>query len=107
MRRLLADPVIGRVELPFDEYSVALGVEGGYDLMASDGACRLVGEAFNVASSFFQTKKGTMLKKLRAEDAAYRLVVSNADAVERPEYYIAKSEPAMLYLPVDVYAWAQ
>jgi hypothetical protein len=107
VRRLLANPVIGRVELPFDEYTVALGVESGYDLTADDGACRLVGEAFNVAPSFFQTKKSAMLKKLRMEDAAYRLVVFNADAVPRPEYYIAKSEPAMLYLPVDVHAWAQ
>jgi hypothetical protein len=102
VRRLLADPVIGRVELPFDEYTVALGVEGGYDVTAADGARRLVGEAFNVAPSFFQTKKNAMIKKLRAEGATYRLVVFNADAVERPEYYVEKSEPSMLYLPVDV-----
>ena len=50
--------------------------------------------------------KAKMLKKLRAENVAYRLVVFNADAVQRPETYLAKSEPSMLYLPVDVRGWA-
>jgi hypothetical protein len=94
--------MIGGVELPFKRYTAALGVTDGYDLTAGDGARRLVGEAFNVAPSFFQTKKGAMLKKLQAEEAAYRLIVFNADAVKTPAYYVEKSEPEMLYLPVDV-----
>jgi len=45
-----------------------------------------------------------MIKKLRSqEEADYRLIIFNADAVKTPEYYIVKSEPSMLYLPVNVW----
>ena len=106
VRRLLVDPVIGSVKLPFDVQTVALGVQGGNDLKASAGKRRLAGEAFNVAPSFFQSKKHSTLKKLKAQEVDYRLIVFNEDAVKRPEYYIAQSKPAMLYLPVDVRSWA-
>jgi hypothetical protein len=107
VRQLLLDPVVGSLELPFTAYSAALGVTDGFDVIAGKGACRLVGEAFNVVPSFFQTKKAKMLRKLRAEDAAYRLLIFNADAVRRPAAYVAKSTPSMLYLPVDVLGWAR
>lgn len=65
VRQLLLDPVVGSVELPFQAYSAALGVIDGFDLTAGAGACRLVAEAFNLAPSYFQTKKARMLSKLR------------------------------------------
>ncbi len=104
VQRLLTNPSVGSVRLPFTEYEVSLGVEGGNDLVAVVGGSRLVGEAFNVAPSFFQRKKSSMIKKLRSqEEADYRLIIFNADAVKTPEYYIVKSEPSMLYLPVNVW----
>jgi hypothetical protein len=103
VRRLLANPSVGDVQLPFTEYEVALGVEGGNDLIAIAGNCRLVGEAFNVAPSFFQSKKSSMIRKLSAKKADYRLIIFNADAVKSPDNYIEKSEPSMLYLPVDIF----
>ena len=81
-----------------------MGVKGGYDITATAGSFSLVGEAFNVAPSFFQAKKSSMVKKLRAQqNADYRLVIFNADAVKKPDDYIKKSEPPMLYLPIDIW----
>jgi hypothetical protein len=104
--RLLADPVIADIRLPFSEYDVALGVEGGEDIIADDGQQRLVGEVFNVARTFFQQKKGTMLKKLRKNtDANFRLLIFNADAVRNPNEYFRKSSSDMLYLPVNIWEY--
>jgi len=103
VRRLLTNPLVGDVRLPFTEYEIALGVEGGNDLTAIAGNCRLVGEAFNVAPSFFQSKKSSMINKLSPEKADYRLIIFNADAVKSPDNYIGKSEPSMLYLPVNIW----
>jgi hypothetical protein len=104
VQRLLTNPMVGNVRLPFREYEVALGVEGGNDLRATFGGRSLVGEAFNVAQSFFQAKKYSMIKKLRTgEKVDYRLIIFNADAVRDPDYYLQKSEPSMLYLPVDIW----
>jgi hypothetical protein len=70
---------------PFTAYTVEFGNEdnNGFDIRASSSNCDLVGEAFNVAPSFFQGKKGTALKKLRdkAASAKIRLVMFNDDAV--------------------------
>jgi hypothetical protein len=104
VQRLLSDPTVGRVQLPFDVYEVALGVESGNDVTASAASLRLIGEVFNVAPSFFQTKKRSMIKKLRSQAADYRLIIFNADAVRDPQYYVDQSERSMLYLPVDVLA---
>ena len=104
VQRLLTNPVVGNVRLPFTEYEVALGVEGGNDLRAISGSRRLVGEAFNVAPSFFQSKKSSMIRKLQSQEKAdYRLIIFNADGVKNPDYYIEKSEPSMLYLPVNIW----
>jgi hypothetical protein len=85
---------------PFDAYTVEFGNENanGFDIQASKNGKLLVGEAFNVAPSFFKTKKASMLKKLRNKrpDADYRIIMVNHDAVakqyspqfERGEYYI-------------------
>jgi hypothetical protein len=104
VRLLLTNPSVSHVQLPFTEYEVKLGVEGGNDLKAIAGSCSLVGEAFNVARSFFQSKKSSTEKKLQSlKDAHYRLIIFNADAVKNPDYYIEKSEPSMLYLPVNIW----
>lgn len=72
---------------PFTTYTVEYGNEheNGFDIEATGDGKRLIGEAFNVARSFFQTKKTSMLKKLRQADviADYKIIMCNHDAVER------------------------
>ncbi len=104
VRRLLLNQAVGNVRLPFTEYEVALGVKGGHDLTATARNLHLVGEAFNVAPSFFQQKKSRMIKKLRSQERVdYRLIIFNVDAVKNPQHYIKISEPSMLYLLVDLW----
>ena len=67
VRQLLANLSVGIVVLPFTEYEVRLGVEGGNDVTADSCDRRLTGEAFNVARSFFQSKKSSTLKKLKSQ----------------------------------------
>lgn len=72
---------------PFISYTVEFGNENnnGFDIRATSGNETLVGEAFNVAPSFFQIKKGSALKKLRRDgsDATYRILMFNDDAVSQ------------------------
>lgn len=108
IHRLLHDPLIGRTDLPFLEYNVALGVEGGNDISATNDQSSLIGEVFNVSRTFFQAKKTAMLKKLRTNTSAdFRLVIFNADAVSKPNDYLEKSEPSMLYLPVNIWEYRE
>ena len=70
---------------PFSEYRVEYGNEdsSAHDLMAENEDERLVGEAFNVAPSFFHGKKTAMLKKLWTPEnkTARKLILANEDAV--------------------------
>ena len=70
---------------PFSKYRVEFGNEdySAHDLMAENEDERLVGEAFNVAPSFFQAKKAAMLRKLRIPEnrEGLKLILANADAV--------------------------
>jgi hypothetical protein len=72
---------------PFRTYTVEYGNDdkNGFDIQATGDGKRLVGEAFNVAPCFFQTKKTSVLKKLRRDDviADYKIIMFNHDAVER------------------------
>jgi hypothetical protein len=74
---------------PFDIYTVEYGNEDkqGFDIRASVNGTTLIGEAFNVAPSFFQGKKSAMLKKLRdpAAKADFKIIMFNSDAVS-PKY---------------------
>ena len=71
----------------FKSYTVEFGNENKrtHDIESEkSGSKQLVGEAFNVAPSFFQGKKSKMLNKLRSKtDAEYKFIVVNNDAVER------------------------
>jgi hypothetical protein len=70
---------------PFENYTVEYGNEdkNGFDIRAAGNGETLVGEAFNVAPSFFQAKKTSMLKKLRNASADYKIIMFNHDAVEQ------------------------
>ncbi|MCU0849282.1 MAG: hypothetical protein MUD12_15475 [Spirochaetes bacterium] len=100
---LLKENQINRIQLPFDEYTAALGVTNGYDIQAANNNIKLIGEAFNVSKTFFQNKKSSSLKKLRRDEKAdYKIILFNKDAVKNPEHYILKSRKDELYLPVDI-----
>jgi len=89
---------------PFDAYEVEFGNEdkNDFDLRASGNGRLLVGEAFNVAPSFYQGKKLPMLKKLRKETADYRVVMVNHDAVTQG--YSPLLEDGLYYVFVNVAA---
>jgi hypothetical protein len=89
---------------PFTSYTVEFGNENknGFDIRAASGSETLVGEAFNVAPSFFQNKRRSALKKLQQYGYAdtYRILMFNDDAV--PVGYSPKSEAGLYYVFVDV-----
>lgn len=89
---------------PFTSYTVEFGNEdkNGYDIRATSGSETLVGEAFNVAPSFFQIKKGSALKKLRRDgsDATYRIIMFNDDAASLS--YSPKPEAGLYHVLVGV-----
>ena len=85
---------------PFDAYVVEYGNEDSndHDITAENEDKKLAGEAFNVAPSFFQGKKASMLKKLRKPEniSDYKIIMANSDSVKygyspsvrSDEYYI-------------------
>lgn len=89
---------------PFSAYTVEFGNENknGFDIRATYGNETLVGEAFNVAPSFFQIKKSSALKKLRRNgaDATYRLLMFNNDATSLG--YVPKAEAGLYHVLVDI-----
>jgi hypothetical protein len=89
---------------PFETYLVEYGNDDkkGFDIQATSDASKLIGEAFNVARSFFQGKKGSMLKKLRRlpDDANFKLIMFNHDAV--PPEYVPKTREREFFVVVRV-----
>lgn len=102
IRELLFNPRIGTIDLLFRKYQARLGNEDGFDIEAEFKGENLIGEAFNVARSFFPEKMRKMRAKLSKEPTySYRLMIFNADAVPDIGYYQGLSEQSMMYLPVD------
>jgi hypothetical protein len=99
VRWLLRERVFG-----FSEYRVEFGHgnQAPFDLIAEENGQRLIGEAFNVARSFFQGKKTSMLKKLRTQGigATYTVILCNADAVH--DEYVPAKEASEYHISVDV-----
>jgi hypothetical protein len=89
---------------PFDSYKVEFGNEdnNGFDIRAVKDGKVLVGEACNVAPSFFPVKKASMLKKLSttAEKVDYKLVLFNRDAISAA--YKPKLRSTEVFVCVDV-----
>jgi hypothetical protein len=75
----------GYDEFQCDSYRIELGNEDNHDndIYGVHGEVEVRGEAFNVASSFFQTKKSSALAKLRnaSDGNDIILIMYNADAV--------------------------
>lgn len=89
---------------PFESYAVEYGHENNeaHDIRAAGDGKVLVGEAFNVAPSFFSTKKNAALKKLRnsAVSADYRIILCNADAVAAG--YVPQAHTGEAFVFVDL-----
>jgi hypothetical protein len=87
----------------FDSYMVEYGHQNNnnFDIEASGNGQRLIGEAFNVAPSFFQGKKSAMLRKLNIDEKAnIKLIMFNHDAVE--EGYKPNPRSNVHFVFVDV-----
>jgi hypothetical protein len=69
---------------PFEQYEVQYGNENKnrFDIRAAGDGRTLVGEAFNVAPSFFQGKKRMTLKKVTEDRADFKIIMFNHDAVK-------------------------
>jgi hypothetical protein len=89
---------------PFDSYTVEYGHgnKQGFDITACANGRTLIGEAFNVAPSFFQIKKNSMLKKLRGPSAKadFKIVMFNQDAVAAA--YVPKPRNNEFFVLVEV-----
>ncbi len=101
-RNLLFEKNVAGVKLPFKEYSIRMGIEDGYDIEARARNRVLIGEAFNASRSYFQTKKGEVVDKLRREKASFRIVVFNVGAIKNEDHYIRLSKASMLFLPISI-----
>lgn len=77
----------------FQEFEVELGNENKkqHDIISTLGDKRLIGEAFNVAPSFFNIKKNKMITKLTKSNppADYLILLCNADSHEVTKSKIA------------------
>lgn len=91
-------------ELKFNSYKVEFGNENYncFDIEANEDGKELVGEAFNVAPSFFQGKKASALKKLRKSGDKNKIILLlyNADAVGLK--YKATKEENVFHLPIKI-----
>ena len=87
---------------PFDSYTVEYGNEdkNGFDICARARGKTLIGEAFNVAPSFFQIKKSAMLKKLRVATADFKIIMVNHDAA--PATYGPRLQDKEFFVVVNI-----
>ena len=92
---------------PFTEYKVEFGNENrnNFDIQALSSNESLVGEAFNVAPSFFQGKKSHALKKLKTNPikTKYRVLMFNSDAVDNC-YQPRHSDDRLHFVIVDIFS---
>ena len=91
-------------EIDYEEYKVEYGHDNYHqnDITAYDKRTKLIGEAFNVAKSFFQSKKTGALKKMRRQVSGNDklLLIYNSDAVV--ENYSPKRKPNEYHLKIDL-----
>lgn len=89
---------------PFDAYTVEFGNEdcNGFDIRANKGGNSLAGEAFNVAPSFYPTKRRSAIKKLQehGDSATWRIILVNEDALIKP--FKPRQPTDVLHFAIDV-----
>lgn len=90
----------------FDEFTIKLGNKSGIDIEATKGNEKLIGEAFNVAPSFFYQKCSKERKDLIGNNSAQtKIITYNIDAVEdKFKKYTSfhKDKNNIWYLPINV-----
>ena len=88
----------------FTEFEVEFGNENKneHDIISYAGDKVLIGEAFNVAPSFFNVKKSKTVKKLIGSNLTpdYIVVLCNADSHEQTRTYIASD---IQIIKVDIF----
>ena len=103
IKELLAGKYIDK-GIDFDTYIVEFGNENknDHDIMANKNGKKLIGEAFNVATTFFNAKKYTSLKKLRTskENDTIKILLYNNNAVS--DDYAPKTNENEYHIRVDV-----
>ncbi|PKV50854.1 hypothetical protein ATE84_2922 [Aquimarina sp. MAR_2010_214] len=91
-------------ELTFDSYTVDLGHDNFQpnDITAKNNNDSLMGEAFNVAKSFFPSKKSKSIKKMRNQQKGIEklLLIFNSDAVKTG--YVPRPRNNEYHLKVDL-----
>ena len=91
-------------DFEFDNYLVEFGNESfnKHDIISEKDGFSLFGEAFNVAESFFQTKKSSSLKKLRKSktEKDIILIIYNSDAIKKN--YLPKSIKNEFHLSIKI-----
>ena len=92
----------------FDEFTIKLGNKSGIDIESMKENERLIGEAFNVAPSFFYQKCSKERKDLIQNDSAkIKIITYNLDAVENSPKFkrytsLHKDENDIWYLPINL-----
>ncbi len=100
VRKMLLEPLPDVGRLPYTEFDVALGNTPGFDVQAEANGRLLLGEAFDVAQSYYPAKmRESRAKLIRRPDVEHRVVIFNIDARSGRT---VESSPALFYLPVDV-----
>jgi hypothetical protein len=104
VKLLLSGISVADMSFPFNSYSVALGTQSGTDVLADEGDNHLLGEAFNVAPTFYQTKRAQAVKRLRrlSDAATHRVVLFNEDAVSTPSNYPFVTDEGIAFIPVRI-----
>lgn len=97
--------ILDNNSFPFEEYCVEYGNEdkNDHDIMAASVGKRLIGEAFNVAPSFFSGKRYSTQKKLRSSSAIadYKLIIANSDSVKDDYHPPLKDGEYFLYVDIE------
>jgi hypothetical protein len=89
---------------PFEQYQVEYGNENknGFDIRADANGKTLIGEAFNVAPSFFQSKKCSMLRKMDESRADFKIMMFNSDAVRSSYAPKPTNNVSLVVVQVDI-----
>jgi len=102
IKKLLSGEI---AEMDFSKYLIELGSEdnNNFDITASNYEYDLIGEGFNVAKSFFGSKKSSALKKMRKYESNKNillLLIYNSDAISKK--YMPKPKENEFHLVVSL-----
>lgn len=106
---LLRDRCVNNINLPFKEYSIILGHGHGDDLHARTNNYEIIGEAFNVAKTYFPVKVRNELQNMEKRrvttkpNELMKIILFNKEATPNSEKLYLSSNHNLLYLPIDLH----